>query len=79
MTLAALNVELGRLVEIDGQVGKGLEIEFRARTKFVWKEDLMKQLLEQTRSQTTSLQFLMTLSEGDLDFERLHSKLTKPC
>lgn len=38
------------------------EMSFQTKVKFVWKENTMKQLLEQTRGQMSSLQFLISFS-----------------
>lgn len=48
ITLAALNLELDKLVEPEKGM-RPMEIRFRARRRLIWKEDIMKQLLNQTR------------------------------
>lgn len=58
MTLAALNLELDKLVE-PKKGTQEMEFGFQAKTRLVWKESSMKQLLDQTRGQMTSLQHLI--------------------
>lgn len=48
MTLAALNLELDKLAEPKRPMNL-LDIGFKAKARLVWKEDIMKQLLDQTR------------------------------
>lgn len=64
ITLAALNLELDKLVEPEKGM-RPMEIRFRARTRLIWKEDIMKQLLNQTRGQMSSLQSLIHLLESE--------------
>ncbi|MCJ1346152.1 hypothetical protein MMC31_004366, partial [Peltigera leucophlebia] len=64
MTLAALNLEMDKLVEPErGTQTTGFG--FRAKAKLVWKESIMKQLLDQTRGQMTSLQYLIQFLESE--------------
>lgn len=68
MTLAALNLELDKLVEPKEITQKGAEtmkIGFTMKRKVVWKENIMKQLLDQTRGQVSSLQSLIQLLESE--------------
>lgn len=68
MTLAALNLELDKLVEPKEITQKGAEIMkigFTVKRKVVWKENIMKQLLDQTRGQMSSLQSLIQLLESE--------------
>lgn len=64
MMLAALNMEVGKLVEPtqSDQSGK-LEVAFKAKARILWKEDVMKGLLDHTRGQLGSLHLLITLFE----------------
>ena len=64
ITLAALNLELDKLVETEKGM-RPMEIRFRAKTRLIWKEDIMKQLLNQTRGQMSSLQSLIHLLESE--------------
>lgn len=64
MTLAALNLELEKLAEAKKPISP-LEIGFKAKTRLVWKEDIMKQLLDQTRGQMLSLRCLIELLESE--------------
>lgn len=54
MTLAALNMEVGKLVEPtqSGKTGK-LKVAFKAKARTLWKEDVMKGLLDHTRGEDT--------------------------
>lgn len=54
MTLAALNMEVGKLVEPtqSGKLGK-LKVAFKAKARTLWKEDFMKGLLDHTRGEDT--------------------------
>lgn len=54
MTLAALNMEVGKLVEPtqSGKSGK-LEVAFKAKARTLWKEDVMKGLLDHTKGEDT--------------------------
>ncbi|MCJ1345190.1 hypothetical protein MMC31_003396 [Peltigera leucophlebia] len=68
MTLAALNLELDKLVEPKTATGEGVEtmkIGLQVKQNFVWKENIMKQLLDQTRGQMSSLQCLIQLLESE--------------
>ncbi len=53
ITLAALNLEFGKLIE-PKQLGKSkqgtIEMGFQAKARLVWKEDIMKQLLDHMRT-----------------------------
>ena len=72
MTLAALDFELEKLVEPKlGTQTTGFG--FRAKVRLVWKEDIMKQLLDQTRSQMTSLQYLIQFLESETQADILKS------
>lgn len=54
MTLTALNLGLDKLVEAKEVTQKGAEamnIGFQVKRKVVWKESIMKQLLDQTQGQ----------------------------
>lgn len=64
MTLAALNVELDKLAEPKKPINP-LDIGFKAKARLVWKEDIMKQLLDQTRSQMLSLRCLVDVLESE--------------
>lgn len=64
LTLAALNLELDKLVEPKKGM-RPMEIGFQAKARLVWKEDIMKQLLDQTRGQMSSLQSLIHLLESE--------------
>lgn len=64
MTLAALNLELDKLAEPKKPTNP-LDIGFKAKARVVWKEDVMKQLLDQTRSQMLSLKCLIELLENE--------------
>lgn len=64
ITLAALNLELDKLVKPEKDM-RPMEIRFRAKTRLVWNEDIMKQLLDQTRGQMSSLQSLIHLLESE--------------
>lgn len=68
LTLDALRLEIDGLVEPDQQNGKSREAEnvaigFRAKVKMLWKEDTMKEILNQTRRLMTSLQNLVSILE----------------
>ena len=68
MTLAALNLELDKLVEPRAVTEKGAEtmkIGFQVKRKLVWKENTMKKLLDQTRGQMSSLQCLILFLESE--------------
>lgn len=64
MTLAALNLELDKLAEPKKPLDP-LDIGFKAKARLVWKEDIMKQLLDQTRGQMLSLRCLIELLESE--------------
>ena len=64
MTLSALNLELDKLVE-PKKGTKPMGIGFQAKARLVWKEDIMKQLLDQTRGQMSSLRSLIELLESE--------------
>lgn len=75
MTLAALNLELEKLV--DPKKGmKPMEIEFQAKPRLVWKEEIMKQLLGQMRGLLLSMQCLLCLLESQAQREDI-AKLMK--
>lgn len=67
ITLTALHLEVGKLVDPKEQQGKmkeGLmEMKFCAKVKLIWKENVMRHLLEHTRGLMVSLQFIITLLE----------------
>lgn len=70
MTLAALNLEMNKLVE--PKKGKNsMEVGFKAKARLVWKEDIMKQLLYQTRGQMSSLRCLIELLESETQADML--------
>ncbi|MCJ1347402.1 hypothetical protein MMC31_005627 [Peltigera leucophlebia] len=75
MTLAAINLELDKLVE-PKKGANSMEIGFQAKARLVWKEDVMKQLLDQTRGQMSSLRHLIEIleSETQADMFRLLKK-----
>lgn len=64
MTLAALSLELDKLAE-PKKGTKTTELSFQAKATLVWKENIMKQLLDQTRGQMSSLHCLISLLESD--------------
>lgn len=70
MTLAALNLELDKLVE-PKKVTNPMAIGFRAEARLVWKEDIMQQLLDQTRGQMSSLRCLIELLESETQADML--------
>lgn len=72
MTLAALNLELDKLAEPKKPTNP-LDIGFKAKARLVWKEDIMKPLLDQTRGQMLSLRCLVEFlkSETQADIFRL--------
>ncbi|MCJ1348642.1 hypothetical protein MMC31_006874 [Peltigera leucophlebia] len=63
MTLSALNLELDKLIEPKKGMNP-MEIGFQAKARLVWQEDVMKQLLDQTRGQMSSLRHLIEIFEG---------------
>lgn len=67
ITLTALNLEVGKLVESKQQQGKmkegPMEMKFCAKVRLVWKEDVMRHLLEHTRGLMVSLHFIITILE----------------
>lgn len=70
MTLAALSLELGKLAE-PKKGTKTTELSLQAKARLVWKEDIMKQLLDQTRGQMSSLHCLIELLESETQAEIL--------
>ena len=64
MTLAALDLELDKLVEPKKPMNPR-DIGFKAKIRLVWKEDIMKQLLDQSRGQMLSLRCLIELLESE--------------
>ena len=72
MTLAALNLELDKLVEPKEGM-QSMEFGFRAKARLVWREAAMKQLLDQTRGQMTSLQYLIQFLESETQADILKS------
>lgn len=70
MTLAALNLELDKLVE-PKKVTNPMEIGFQTKARLVWKEDIMQQLLDQTRGQMSSLRCLIELLESETQADML--------
>ena len=68
MTLAALNLELAKLAEPKKPTNP-LDIGFKAKARLLWKEDIMKQLLDQTRGQMMSLRCLIELLESETQAE----------
>lgn len=73
MTLAASNLELDKLVEPK----KGTQFGFQAKTRLVWKEASMKQLLDQTQGQMTSLQYLIQFLESETRADIIIKKLSR--
>ncbi len=66
LTLAALTLEVSKLVEPKRQEnpgGENIDMDFQTKVQLVWKEDVMKNLLDHTRGQMTSLHFLITILE----------------
>lgn len=64
MMLAALNMKVGKLVEpTQSDQSAKLEVAFKAKARILWKEDVMKGLLDDTRGQMGSLHLLITLFE----------------
>lgn len=62
MKLAALNMEAGKLVEpMQSDKSGKLEVAFKAKARILWKEDVMKGLLDYTRGQMGSLHLLIKL------------------
>lgn len=62
MTVAAVDVEIRKLIDSEAVSHSGKpEISFRRKLRYVWKEDLMQNLLDQTRGQMASIQFLISL------------------
>lgn len=72
MTLAALNLELDKLVEPKTAM-RTTEFGFQAKARLVWKEAIMKQLLDQTRGQMTSLHYLIQFLESETQADTLMS------
>ena len=79
MTLAALNLELDKLIEgkkstkttTTTTTTTTTELGFQAKARLVWKEEIMKQLLEQTRGQMSSLHCLVDLLQSETQAEIL--------
>ena len=62
MTVAAVDVEIRKLIDSEAiSKSETVAIPFKKRLSYVWKEDLMQSLLEQTRGQMASIQFLISL------------------
>ena len=62
MTVAAVDVEIRKLIDPEAvNHGGKPEISFKKKLRYVWKEDLMQSLLDQTRGQMGSVQFLISL------------------
>lgn len=82
ITLTALNLEVGKLVEPKPQQGKikegPMEMKFCAKVKLIWKEDVMKHLLEHTRGLMVSLHFIITLLERYNNMRTLYPNHTSP-
>lgn len=82
ITLTALNLEVGKLVEPKPQQGKikegPMEMKFCAKVKVIWKEDVMKHLLEHTRGLMVSLHFIITLLERYNNMRTLYPNHTSP-
>lgn len=76
LTLAALNIELDKLVEPKKGM-KLMEIGFQAKARLVWKEDIMIQLRDQTRGQMPSLESpIHLLMDTHADIPRLLKQYT---
>ena len=65
-----MNLELDKLVEPKKGTNP-MEIGFRAKARLVWKEDIMKQLLYQTRGQMSSLLHLIEILESETQADML--------
>ncbi|MCJ1349738.1 hypothetical protein MMC31_007979, partial [Peltigera leucophlebia] len=63
VTLAAFGLELDKLIE-PKKGTKTTELGCQAKARLVWKEDIRKQLLYQTRGQMSSLHCLAELLES---------------
>ena len=62
MTVAAVDVEIRKIIDFESFDGSGeAEIGFKGKLKYAWKEDYMQSLLDQTRGQMGSIQFLISL------------------
>ncbi len=72
MTLAALSLELGKLAQ-PKKGTKTTELSLQTKARLVWKENIMKQLLDQTRGQMSSLHYLIELLESETQAEILRS------
>lgn len=70
MTLSVLNFELDKLVEPKKDTNS-VEIGFQVKARLVWKEDIMKQLLDQTRGQMSSLRHLIEILESETQTDML--------
>lgn len=64
MTLAALHLIMDKLVEPTKGTNP-METVFQAKVRLVWVEDIMKQLLDQTMGQMSSLRCLTELLESE--------------
>ena len=61
MTIAAVDVEIRQLIDSEGfSHSAKAEFGFKRKLRYVWKEDLMQSLLDQTRGQMASIQFLIS-------------------
>ena len=62
MTVAAINVEIRKFIDSEGINGsKKADIGFEGQLRYVWKEDVMQSLLDQTRGQMAATQVLVSL------------------
>ena len=62
MTVAAVDIETRKIIDSEAVSHSGkAEIPFKRKLKYVWKEDLMQSLLDQTRGQMASIQFLVSI------------------
>lgn len=82
ITLTALNLEVKKLIEPKQQEGKmkegPIEMRFRAKVKLIWKEDVMRHLLEHTRGLMVSLHFIIALLERYNNMCTLYPKHKSP-
>lgn len=76
MTVAASNLELDKLVE-PKKGTQAMEFGFQAKRRLVWKEASMKQLLDQTQGQMTSLQYLIQFLESETQADIITKKLSR--
>jgi hypothetical protein len=58
LTMSVIEEEIGKLIE--GEQGMGT-VGFKAKVKFIWKEDMMVDLLQQIRGQQSALSLLTTV------------------